>query len=78
MNKSKNAGLRLKKTTLASLGAGKVSLNRFGRLFPPDVSCLKGFGVHCAPDGERGRKPEMNQDKMRIVSLLIPIGNSCA
>ncbi len=80
MNKSKNTGLRLKKTTLASLGAGKVSLNRFGRLFPPDVSCLKGFGVYCAPDLEwdRGQKPDMNQDKKSIVSWITRIGDSCA
>ena len=69
MNRSKKAGLRLKKTTLVSLGGGRISRNGGDFLSPVEVSCLKGFGVNCDPDpgGEPGRKPEMNQDKMSIV-----------
>ena len=73
MNKLKNSGLRLKKTTLSALGAGKLA--QFGRKFttiPEDFSCIQGFGVYCAPvlDGERGLKPEMNQDKKSFVSWI--------
>ncbi len=64
MNKSKNSGLRLKKTTLSALGAG-MSIREFMEklTFPDYSSCIRGLGFYCpqSPVEDRGHQERVNR-----------------